>query len=52
MERISTRSIVAPNLDDASIAAYRIVDHPDRKPYPGMIMQALSDSASILGAPS
>jgi D-glycero-D-manno-heptose 1,7-bisphosphate phosphatase len=32
-----------PYLDDANVAAYRIVDHPDRKPNPGMILRALSD---------
>jgi D-glycero-D-manno-heptose 1,7-bisphosphate phosphatase len=32
-----------PYLDDANVATYRVVDHPDRKPNPGMIMRALSD---------
>jgi D-glycero-D-manno-heptose 1,7-bisphosphate phosphatase len=32
-----------PYLDEATVAAYRFVDHPDRKPNPGMILRALSD---------
>jgi D-glycero-D-manno-heptose 1,7-bisphosphate phosphatase len=32
-----------PYLDEATVAAYRFVDHPDREPNPGMILRALSD---------
>jgi len=32
-----------PYYDHASVPAYRFVDHPDRKPNPGMILRALRD---------
>jgi D-glycero-D-manno-heptose 1,7-bisphosphate phosphatase len=32
-----------PYFDDATVAAYRFVDHPDRKPNPGMILRGLTD---------
>jgi D-glycero-D-manno-heptose 1,7-bisphosphate phosphatase len=32
-----------PYLDDAPVAAYRIADHPDRKPNPGMILRGLRE---------
>jgi D-glycero-D-manno-heptose 1,7-bisphosphate phosphatase len=32
-----------PYLDEATVEAYRFVDHPDRKPNPGLILRALSD---------
>lgn len=30
---------------DASVAHYRVADHPDRKPNPGMILRAMADHA-------
>jgi D-glycero-D-manno-heptose 1,7-bisphosphate phosphatase len=30
-----------PYLDDALVEAYRVADHPDRKPNPGMILKGL-----------
>jgi D-glycero-D-manno-heptose 1,7-bisphosphate phosphatase len=32
-----------PYLEDAKVAAYRVADHPDRKPNPGMILRGLRD---------
>jgi D-glycero-D-manno-heptose 1,7-bisphosphate phosphatase len=34
-----------PYHEGATVPAYRIVDHPDRKPNPGMILRAISDFA-------
>ncbi len=34
---------VCPFHQDAVIPAYRVADHPDRKPNPGMILAALAD---------
>ncbi|MDB5455097.1 MAG: D,D-heptose 1,7-bisphosphate phosphatase [Caulobacter sp.] len=33
----------APHHRDAAIEAYRVADHPDRKPNPGMILRGLAD---------
>jgi len=33
----------APHHEDAAEVHYRVADHPDRKPNPGMLLQALSD---------
>ena len=35
----------APHHEDAAEDRYRIADHPDRKPNPGMLLKALSDFA-------
>jgi D,D-heptose 1,7-bisphosphate phosphatase len=32
-----------PYHSDGSVARYRVADHPDRKPNPGMILQAMRD---------
>ena len=32
-----------PYLEDAKVASYRVADHPDRKPNPGMILKGLRD---------
>ncbi len=41
-----------PYLEDAKVASYRVADHPDRKPNPGMILKGLRDfSASNPAAP-
>jgi len=34
-----------PYYDGATIEAYRVADHPDRKPNPGMILRAIRDFA-------
>jgi D-glycero-D-manno-heptose 1,7-bisphosphate phosphatase len=34
-----------PYYDDATIEAYRVADHPDRKPNPGMTLRAIRDFA-------
>ena len=34
---------VCPFHEDAVSAEYRIADHPDRKPNPGMVLEALAD---------
>ncbi|CAN5289524.1 HAD family hydrolase [soil metagenome] len=36
---------VAPHHADATVARYRHLDHPDRKPNPGMILRGLADWA-------
>ncbi len=33
----------APHHEDAVVEAYRVADHPDRKPNPGMILRGLAD---------
>ena len=33
----------APHHEDAAIETYRVVDHPDRKPNPGMLLRAMAD---------
>lgn len=33
----------APHHEDAAEDRYRVADHPDRKPNPGMLLKALSD---------
>jgi D-glycero-D-manno-heptose 1,7-bisphosphate phosphatase len=33
----------APHHEDAAIETYRVVDHPDRKPNPGMVLRGLAD---------
>jgi D-glycero-D-manno-heptose 1,7-bisphosphate phosphatase len=44
-----------PYLDDALVDAYRVADHPDRKPNPGMILKGLRafdvdpDRATLIG---
>ncbi len=35
----------APHHEDAPEARYRVADHPDRKPNPGMLLKALADFA-------
>jgi D-glycero-D-manno-heptose 1,7-bisphosphate phosphatase len=35
----------APYHQDAAVEAYRVADHPDRKPNPGMILRGLADFA-------
>jgi D-glycero-D-manno-heptose 1,7-bisphosphate phosphatase len=35
----------APYHEDAAVEAYRVADHPDRKPNPGMILRGLADFA-------
>lgn len=37
------RIYFAPHHEDAAEPHYRIADHPDRKPNPGMLLQALAD---------
>ena len=32
---------------DASVPRYRVADHPDRKPNPGMILRAMADHAIV-----
>ncbi|MBL8558569.1 MAG: HAD family hydrolase [Hyphomonadaceae bacterium] len=32
-----------PYLEDATVAAYRMADPPDRKPNPGMLLRAMAD---------
>ena len=34
----------APHHEDAATPAYRVADHPDRKPNPGMLLRGLADS--------
>ena len=34
---------------DATVAAYRHADHPDRKPNPGMVLRALCDFGAAAG---
>ncbi|WP_421740049.1 D-glycero-alpha-D-manno-heptose-1,7-bisphosphate 7-phosphatase [Caulobacter sp.] len=34
----------APHHEDAAVEAYRVADHPDRKPNPGMLLRGLADS--------
>ena len=34
----------APHHEDAAVDAYRVADHPDRKPNPGMLLRGLADS--------
>ncbi|MGA0602881.1 D-glycero-alpha-D-manno-heptose-1,7-bisphosphate 7-phosphatase [Caulobacter sp. KR2-114] len=36
---------VCPFHEDAVVEAWRIADHPDRKPNPGMVLKALADFA-------
>jgi D-glycero-D-manno-heptose 1,7-bisphosphate phosphatase len=36
---------LCPYHDDAKLPAYRVADHPDRKPNPGMILKGLHDFA-------
>lgn len=38
-----TAFYMCPYHPDASVAAYRVYDHPDRKPNPGMILRAMLD---------
>ena len=33
----------APHHEDAALEAYRVADHPDRKPNPGMVLRGLAD---------
>jgi D-glycero-D-manno-heptose 1,7-bisphosphate phosphatase len=33
----------APHHENAAIDAYRVADHPDRKPNPGMVLRGLAD---------
>jgi D-glycero-D-manno-heptose 1,7-bisphosphate phosphatase len=35
----------APHHEDAAEDRYRVADHPDRKPNPGMLLRALADFA-------
>lgn len=39
------RIYFAPHHEDAPDARYRVADHPDRKPNPGMLLKALADFA-------
>lgn len=39
-----------PYLDDAPVARYRVPDHPDRKPNPGMLLRAIADLGLDPGA--
>lgn len=39
----STLSITALSTEQGSIARYRITNHPDRKPNPGMLLRAMAD---------
>ncbi|ALL14988.1 D-glycero-alpha-D-manno-heptose-1,7-bisphosphate 7-phosphatase [Caulobacter henricii] len=45
----------APHHEDAAVEAYRVADHPDRKPNPGMLLRGLAeagltaDQAVIIG---
>jgi D-glycero-D-manno-heptose 1,7-bisphosphate phosphatase len=39
------RIYFAPHHEDALEARYRVADHPDRKPNPGMLLKALADFA-------
>ena len=35
---------LCPFHEDATVEAYRVADHPDRKPNPGMILRGLADA--------
>jgi D-glycero-D-manno-heptose 1,7-bisphosphate phosphatase len=39
------RIYFAPHHEDAPEARYRVANHPDRKPNPGMLLKALADFA-------
>ncbi len=34
----------APHHEDAAVDAYRVADHPDRKPNPGMLLRGLAEA--------